>query len=68
MMHRIDLPSGSGLFVACPNCQRPNQMGGSKQTRVVVAFNSVSQKIQGTCSACKKPLFWTPQIAKVSAL
>lgn len=67
-MHRIDLPLGRGLFVTCPVCQRPNQMGGSKLTRVVIAFNSASQKIQGTCSACNKPISWTPQLARVGAL
>lgn len=67
-MHRIDLPAGRGLFVVCPACQRPNQLGGSKLARVLMAFNSVSQKIQGTCCSCKKPMSWTPQLARVSAL
>lgn len=67
-MHRIDLPRGRGLFVVCPACQRPNQVGGSKLTRVLMAFNSVTQDIKGTCSSCNKPLAWTPQLARITAI
>jgi len=67
-MHRIDLRPGTALFVACPNCKKETRISGSEWTRVVMAFNSVSQPIQGTCSACKSVLSWSPGTAKVALL
>jgi hypothetical protein len=67
-MHRIDLKPGTALFVACPTCKKDNRISGSEWTRVVMAFNSISQLIQGSCSACKAALSWSPGTAKVARL
>lgn len=67
-MHKIDLRMGTGLFVSCPACKTQNRISGSKYTRVIMAFNSMSQPIQGVCSSCKAQLVWTPQTSKVAPL
>ena len=67
-MHRIDLRPGTALYVACPACKKETRISGSEWTRVVMAFNSVSQSITGTCSACKAALSWSPGTAKVARL
>jgi hypothetical protein len=67
-MHRIDLRVGTGLFVLCPSCKSQIRISGSKHTRVIMAFNSAVQKLEGVCAACKAPLVWTPQNANVAPL
>ena len=67
-MHKIDLRSGTGLFVSCPSCKKETRISGSKHTRVIMAFNSVSQAIQSKCEACSAQIAWSPKTAKVTSL
>jgi endogenous inhibitor of DNA gyrase (YacG/DUF329 family) len=67
-MHKIDLRSGTGLFVSCPACKNESRIGGSKHGRVIMAFNSLAQAIQSKCSVCNAQIAWTPKTAKVVPL
>lgn len=67
-MHKIDLRMGTGLFVSCPACKCQNRITGSKYTRVIMAFSSMSEDIQGVCSSCSAPLVWSPEDSRVAPL